>query len=1450
MVAKTELLASTDPDRSQGLPCPGKSASGANARLFPSLRDALRARLLRAGVAAAILLAPALSAPDPAGAAQDEPCWSVTEASPGRVRVRVEIGEPRWIPGAGGGSLLVPGFFGEAAVLGAWFPIVSLPTALPPDGGCSVEVSVEGLRPVGKRLDQLIRADSAIQPGEPENKGGTAGVVSESPEGGHSPWRAADPDGFVETGSPQWAGEVRLLPLRVFPFRPDAAGWLHGAQAIEIVITFTPGAAQGRGEPAGMGAGRSESGPVAGMAALARDIVINPAQVGAWLRPAPALPKLAREGDSFATATSPWLRIEVRQRGLYVLTAADLEDAGVTPSEVDLAQLRLFAASPGAVPESLAYAELPSWMEPCALHLEDDGDGIWDDETRLYFLGQGPDGWYDDLDLTPPSAEDRYYTHPHAAAFHYWLCWGGAFATPPVWIEERDAQPQGGPLLQVGTAHVHVDPNLFQDLRPRQRGLEWPRFYALSVRASTANLGASLWAALPAEPVAGPPATVRAALWGKTWGNPDGYDHHAVVLVNGDTLGVASWEGLKRAVISDSLEEVSTENLVALYVPQRYRALGEAITDLVYLDWAEFDYTRFLDASEDSLDFWVSREAAAGHTIRVTGLDSADGWLLLDAGSFRRPVALAPVISAQGGAYVADFHLEPEEAESHLVLLQRSRAATPHAVTRVVAEGGGWLRERSAAVDYLIVTAPELSAPAAALAGHRAGHFHGAAGDTLRSAAVSVVTTQAVFDEFSWGQHDPAALRNFIAFARDAWRGGQEGAQLSHALLLGDGSQDPRNYLQGSATELVPAAFMYTWQYQTWTDWDPAYLGDDWFALLDGPDDRRVDLHLGRLPVSTATQAWGVVRKIIDYETSASLGDWRSRLVFVADDVCQGIDADDLGYTHMIQTERLCRAAVPGDARLEKIFLYEYGSECRYDRKPQATQDLLAAIEEGALLVNYVGHGSDVQLADERLLDQSSIASLANTGKPFLLITASCAVGRFAGEEAGLAVQAVRLAERGALATLSATATASSWINFDLNRFMLQELFPEGSLCASRALGPALSAAKWASLDENDHRYCLLGDPDSRFAAPEQRVRLWIEGVPGVSAGADTLLRGGGAVLAGEVLDASGMPGLYEGEADILVLDSDILREPPSEGWESTDYQLPGARIFSGQVPVSEGRFSCPFFVPTALRVGTRGPARAYAYARQADEGSPVGEAGGDGIGALGDLFIPEIRLTSTDSLGPEIHLAWENPEAIQAGSVLWATLGDSSGIYVAALLPSRSVVLTIADADERVLVAEDLAASVSFGGDYRSGWLRYAIPEGLPAGEPLTLALEASDNLGRRTREELAFQLTGAGGAADALLGMVFNLPNPMETETRFFCELAREADLEIVLYTVSGKKIATLPGGRFTPGRAGQVGIPWDGRDGDGDPVANGLYFYRLLAREPDGSSAERIERLVVLR
>jgi hypothetical protein len=48
--------------------------------------------------------------------------------------------------------------------------------------------------------------------------------------------------------------------------------------------------------------------------------------------------------------------------------------------------------------------------------------------------------------------------------------------------------------------------------------------------------------------------------------------------------------------------------------------------------------------------------------------------------------------------------------------------------------------------------------------------------------------------------------------------------------------------------------------------------------------------------------------------------------------------------------------------------------------------------------------------------------------------------------------------------------------------------------------------------------------------------------------------------------------------------------------------------------------------------------------------------------------------------------------------------------------------------------------------------------------------------------------------------------------------------------------------------------VEIPWDGRDEDFDPLATGIYLYkvRMEVERPDGETqvSERIERLAVIR
>ncbi|MBM3316921.1 MAG: hypothetical protein FJY75_03620, partial [Candidatus Eisenbacteria bacterium] len=220
------------------------------------------------------------------------------------------------------------------------------------------------------------------------------------------------------------------------------------------------------------------------------------------------------------------------------------------------------------------------------------------------------------------------------------------------------------------------------------------------------------------------------------------------------------------------------------------------------------------------------------------------------------------------------------------------------------------------------------------------------------------------------------------------------------------------------------------------------------------------------------------------------------------------------------------------------------------------------------------------------------------------------------------------------------------------------------------------------------------------------------------------------------------------------------------------------------------------------------------------------------------------------DTLGPVIVLQWEAPgETPRAGSRLTAELTDDSGIYVAGLAPPRSVVWTVEDLHGRLLVAEDLAGRVDFGEDYRSATVAFELPAALPGGEPLTLALEASDNLGRRSRASLDFVFGGAVSPGP-LLGLVYNMPNPTEGGTRFFFEIGRDADVGVDIYTATGRKIVTLPGDRFTPARAREVGIHWDGRDADGDRLANGLYFYRVAARDAAGRREERVERLAVLR
>jgi FtsP/CotA-like multicopper oxidase with cupredoxin domain len=72
---------------------------------------------------------------------------------------------------------------------------------------------------------------------------------------------------------------------------------------------------------------------------------------------------------------------------------------------------------------------------------------------------------------------------------------------------------------------------------------------------------------------------------------------------------------------------------------------------------------------------------------------------------------------------------------------------------------------------------------------------------------------------------------------------------------------------------------------------------------------------------------------------------------------------------------------------------------------------------------------------------------------------------------------------------------------------------------------------------------------------------------------------------------------------------------------------------------------------------------------------------------------------------------------------------------------------------------------------------------------------------------------------------------PNPSLGSVRIAFSLERAEEVELTVYDVAGREVATLADGRFAPG---DHAVTWDGRDRSGQKVASGAYLYRLRTGE----------------
>jgi hypothetical protein len=223
---------------------------------------------------------------------------------------------------------------------------------------------------------------------------------------------------------------------------------------------------------------------------------------------------------------------------------------------------------------------------------------------------------------------------------------------------------------------------------------------------------------------------------------------------------------------------------------------------------------------------------------------------------------------------------------------------------------------------------------------------------------VRVIDVQAIYNAWSFGQVSPNAIRDFLRYAAGNW----STAPVA-VTLVGDGTVDPLNYLRRDDPNFIPPYLANV---------DP-WLGEtaceNCYARLDGTDpalDPLPDLAIGRLTVNSESELAGVVAKIVGYEAGPPNMGWGGRNIYIADNYRQPDNSVDPAGDFAALAD-ISVAQQPAGVQVLRLYYDPSSTSAGVPwREPDAVRAhdrTLALLNEGAGLVNYVGHSSQYQWA-------------------------------------------------------------------------------------------------------------------------------------------------------------------------------------------------------------------------------------------------------------------------------------------------------------------------------------------------------------------------------------------------------------------------------------------------------------------------------------------------------
>ena len=744
----------------------------------------------------------------------------------------------------------------------------------------------------------------------------------------------------------------------------------------------------------------------------------------------------------------------------------------------------------------------------------------------------------------------------------------------------------------------------------------------------------------------------------------------------------------------------------------------------------------------------------------------------------------------------------------------------------------------------IIPTSQKLLKQAQRLAKHHADH------DGLN---VRIVPADELYNEFSSGTPDVSAYKRYMKMLYDK----SDSLHMPKSLLLfGDCTFDNRMLISDAKSETKKNSlddYLLCYESENSFSSTECYVSDDFLTYLDDEEDISTfvglpDIGVGRFPCTSEEEAKILVDKTINYALNTNAGSWQNTIMFLGDDGNNNI--------HMHDVNDVAEQTIsehPG-YYVRKIYwdAFNRTSLSTGNRYPDATEIIKQQQNNGALIIDYAGHGSPTSISHEIVLSVKDFANFKGNNLP-LWVTASCEIMPFDSNDETIGEKALLNAEGGAVAFYGTTRTVYVPQNKKINSAFMKYVLSYDENGKPVTLGEAQRLAKnylvknGIEITKNKLQYSLLGDPALSLALPTYTAV--IDNINGIDVKSDSLpqLRAGDKVsIKGHIELAGNKAENFSGTLDAMVRDTKEtvkckLNNTTSKGADTafifTDRKN---TLYHGTNKVENGEFNFTFAVPKDINYadGT-GLINIYAY-------DPALKASAHG--ACDKFTVNGSNIAENDSIGPSIYCYLNSEDFTFGGEVnstpfFVAQISDKDGINASGAGIGHDMTLIIdGDIDKTYNLNDNFTFDYE---SYTSGQTFYALPA-LSEGKH-TLKFRAWDILNNPSTTTLDFVVKKS---IQPNIVDVYATNNPARESTTFvvahnFCGAELELVIDIMdtsgrlLWSTSERGIATT----------NTIAYKWDLTTDSGAKLNTGIYLYRIKLSSNGSSYASKTQKILVI-